>query len=76
MSRWPRADHVVAVMAGVSAEEPRPHLHCEHCGDRFITVVPVRVEMYLAISKEFIREHRLCRPGQPRTSAVTIGVTA
>jgi transcription elongation factor Elf1 len=75
VGRWPRVSHVLAVMAGVDAEERRPHLRCEHCGERFVTDPPMRVDMYVAICKEFIREHRSCRPGQAPTRRIAVAVT-
>lgn len=54
------APWVKAVMAGADPVEPRPHLHCEHCDERAVTILPQRVETYVEMSKGFIRAHEKC----------------
>lgn len=53
---------VKAVMAGSDPVEPRPHLHCERCDERTVTILPQRVETYVEMSKGFIRAHKNCKP--------------
>jgi hypothetical protein len=54
-------DWVFVVMAGVSVAEPRPHLHCTRCGERLVTVLPLKVDTYLEVSRGFMRAHRNCK---------------
>lgn len=52
---------IVAVMGGVEPEEMRPHLHCERCGERAVTTLPLRIETYVEMSRGFIRAHASCK---------------
>lgn len=54
--------HVKAVMQGVVPEHPGPHLHCENCGERMPTVLPMPIKQYITIQKSFGKAHRYCRP--------------
>lgn len=51
---------VYAVMGGVSADEPRPHFHCERCGAREAQNLPASVTNFVAQSRRFIDAHRGC----------------
>lgn len=57
-----RAPHVVCVMAGIDPLEPRAHTVCEHCGERLVIELPVRVDVWVAANNAFIESHLLCRP--------------
>ena len=50
-----------AVMADSDPKEPRPHIHCERCGERLITILPIRVETYAEVIKGFLRAHSHCQ---------------
>lgn len=50
-----------AVMAGVDTEELRPHLRCDRCGERMVTILPIRLETYAETLKGFARAHSKCR---------------
>lgn len=50
-----------AVMAGVDSEEPRPHVRCDRCGERMVTILPLRVETYVETLKGFGRAHAKCK---------------
>lgn len=38
---------------------------CEHCGKAMTIVMPISMGMFLAISRQFLREHRHCPPPAP-----------
>lgn len=62
MTRQPDAPWVMAVMANVAPEERRPHLHCERCGERLVTELPMRAGTYVEVSNGFLRAHADCQP--------------
>lgn len=68
MSRWPRRDWIMVVMAGVDAAEPRPHMHCERCGERVVTEPPMRLATYIELLRGFSLAHKDCRP-RPEVAA-------
>lgn len=51
---------VKIVMANQSVEEPRPHGHCTRCGDRLVIVLPIPVEVFVAMTKAFVKMHKRC----------------
>jgi hypothetical protein len=59
-SRKSRSPWVQAVMKGVDPDNPEPHVRCTRCGSRFVTVLPMRIEDYIALTRAFERLHRQC----------------
>jgi hypothetical protein len=35
---------------------------CRHCGDRYVAAVPASVGMVAAVCRQYVKEHRLCKP--------------
>lgn len=60
-TRARKGDRVIAVMANVNPDEPRPHVWCRRCGERVVTEVPMRIDTYLAITKGFLAVHKECK---------------
>jgi hypothetical protein len=56
----PRARWVMVVAEGVDPAEPRAHFHCERCGERFVTVYPIKAATFVAVSNGFIKAHQHC----------------
>lgn len=52
----------VVVMAGVDVEEPRPHMRCTRCGERMVSVLPLKLLTYVEAMKGFLRAHTECKP--------------
>jgi hypothetical protein len=54
-------DWCFAVMAGVDPTEPRPHIRCDRCGEKMVTVLPLRLETYVETLRGFARAHANCK---------------
>jgi hypothetical protein len=52
---------VLVVMAGADPVEPRDHVHCTHCDERFVTVLPLKLDTYVAVIRAFNEQHKDCR---------------
>lgn len=37
-------------------------LQCTRCGETYPVAMPVRIPVFVAVSKAFLREHRDCEP--------------
>ncbi len=37
---------------------------CEHCGQIYTPALPCPLDMWLAMSRQFIRDHKACPPKQ------------
>jgi hypothetical protein len=37
-------------------------MRCLHCGDRYVLPLPCSVTMAAVVSKQYVREHRRCKP--------------
>ena len=55
-------DWRIVVMADVDPEEPRPHMRCTRCGERMVTVLPLKLLTYVEMMKGFLRAHTKCKP--------------
>lgn len=47
-------------MAGVSPEEPRPHVVCERCGERLVLILPIRLDVIAPMMTAFVKSHSGC----------------
>ncbi len=39
---------------------------CEHCGQIYTPALPCLLDMWLAMSRQFIRDHQACPPKQAK----------
>ena len=47
--------------AGFDPAEPRPHLVCLGCGERYVMALPMVADMVIAITRTFVKLHRNCK---------------
>lgn len=47
-------------MADASSVEPRPHVHCQRCGERLVLILPIRIDVIAAMMKAFVKSHSGC----------------
>jgi len=60
-------EHVVCDFSGprppvLLAPENQLPMQCLHCGDRYVLPLPASVSMVAVVSKQYVREHRRCKP--------------
>lgn len=60
-ARKPRkGDWVFVVMAGVDPVEPRQHGVCKRCGERLVFTLPMQVDVFVAMTRAFVKAHSHC----------------
>jgi hypothetical protein len=59
-TRKRREDPTRLVSEGVDPAEPRTHLVCTRCRERFVMEMPIAVTIMVAIIREFVKLHRYC----------------
>lgn len=70
-----RDDHIVVDFGSprgplvLSPEEQMP-LVCMHCGRGYTLTLPCSISMAVAVSRQFGKEHRRCKPFGPRPRRV------
>ncbi len=43
---------------------------CEHCGATYLPKLPAPISMFVAMTKEFTKAHRHCKPKPPTKEIV------
>lgn len=61
--------------ADVDPHEPRPHGICTRCGERLVTLLPMRSSVYIAMCRAFVKAHDHCREPAPKTVRLVAGVS-
>jgi len=51
-----KGDHVV-----ISNEQGGHLLRCLHCDDTYLVNLPINLDMFLAMMKVYVRNHRRCK---------------
>jgi hypothetical protein len=59
-TRKRREDWTRIVSEGVDPSEPRTHIVCTRCGERFVMELPIAVTIMVAIVRGFVKLHRYC----------------
>ena len=49
----------------MDCEEPQYVMKCTRCGQRVKIPVPLSLDMFVAMGKVFLKEHRVCWPNRP-----------
>jgi hypothetical protein len=47
----------------VAGGKPGEIAHCTHCGDGLSVKMPIRVDLWVEITKAFVKIHKGCQPG-------------
>ena len=61
MPRARKGDWVFVVMAGVDPAEPRQHAVCKRCGERLVFQLPMRITVFVAMTRAFVKVHSFCK---------------
>lgn len=48
-------------------------LVCTHCGQTYQPTLPAPIDMFVAMSEAFVKQHRRCRPSTPSSATRSAG---